>query len=90
VCAKSGSEMIRKGLLISVTIAAFLTLLALWLTSGEFDPNGGKSALVGALIVLPLVVAAKNGLTGLAATSLAFTAYFAVAFLSFWLATRKK
>ena len=73
-----------------MAIAALITLLASWLTSGQFDPVGGKPLFVGALIVLPLVVAAKNGLTGLAATALAFTTYFGFAFLVVWLATRKK
>jgi hypothetical protein len=82
--------LLRQRLIIAVAIAALITSLASWLTSGQFDPVGGKPLFVGALIVLPLVVAAKNGLTGLAATALAFTTYFAFAFLGVWLATRKK
>ncbi len=82
--------LLRQKLIVAVAIAAVITLLAAWMTSGQFDPVGGKPLIVGALIVLPLVVAAKNGLNGLAATALAFATYFAFAFLGVWLATREK
>ena len=82
--------LLRQRLIIAVATAAVITLLASWLTSGQFDPVGGKPLFVGALIVLPFVVAAKNGLTGLAATALAFATYFAFAFLGVWLFTREK
>ncbi len=82
--------VLRKRLIVAVAIAAVITFLAVWMTSGQLDPAGGKPLFVGALIVLPLVVAAKNGLTGFVATALAFATYFAFAFLGVWLATRKK
>lgn len=81
---------LRNRSIIAVAIAVFVTLLALWLTSGQFDPDAGKSLFVGALIVLPLIVAAKNDLTGLEVTALAFAIYFAFAFLGIWFATREK
>jgi hypothetical protein len=82
--------LLRQRLIVAVAIAAGITLLAAWMASGQFDPVGGKPLFMGALIVLPLVVAAKSGLTGLAATTLAFATYFAFAFLGVWLATREK
>jgi hypothetical protein len=82
--------LLRQRLIVAVTIATVTTLLAAWMTSGQFDPAGGKPLFVGALIVLPLAVAAKNGLMGLSAAALAFVTYFAVAFLGVWLATREK
>jgi hypothetical protein len=81
---------LRSRLIIAVAIAVFVTLLALWLTSGQFDPDAGKSLFIGALIVLPLIVAANSDLTGLAATALAFVTYLVFAFLGVWFATRKK
>lgn len=81
---------LRNRSIIAVAIAVFVTLLALWLTSGQFDPDAGKSLFIGALIVLPLIVAAKNDVTGLEATALAFTIYLIFAFLGVWFATRKK
>ena len=82
--------LLRQMLIVAVAIAAVITLLAAWMISGQFDPVGGKPLFVGTLIVLPLVVAAKSGLTGLAATALAFPTYFAFAFLGVWLAIRDK
>ena len=82
--------LLRKKLLIAFAVAAAVTLFASWLTSGNFDPVAGKPLLLGALVVLPLVVALKNELTGLEATAVAFTTYFAFAFLGVWIATRKK
>jgi hypothetical protein len=80
----------RNKAILAVALAALVTLLASWLTSGQFDPVAGKPLMVGALIVLPLVVAAKNDVTGMAATALAFTTYLALAVLVVWLATRRK
>ena len=82
--------LFRQRLIVAVAIAAVTTLLAAWMTSGQFDPVGGKPLFVGALIVLPLVVAAKNGLTGLVAMALAFVTYFVFAFLVVWFATGEK
>lgn len=81
---------IGRTLLIALAVAGASVMFAAWLTSGAFETSGGKPLVVAALVVLPLAVAAKNGVEGPLALVVAFGTYFAVAFSVTWLVSRHR
>lgn len=87
---KPTNMSLRRMSLIAVIVAIVAVLFATWLTSGQLAPVGGKPLLIGALAVVPFVVAAKNDIDGAGAFALAFIAYFAIAFTVIWLAFRTR
>lgn len=69
---------LRRTSLTALVVAGVVTLFAVWLTSGQSSPAGGKPLFIRALVVLPFVVAAKNGIEGAWSLAFAFVAYYAV------------
>ena len=80
---------LSRTLLTAFIVAAAAVLFATWLTSGLLEPVG-KSLFIGALVVVPFVVAAKNGIDGAGAFALAFVTYFAITFAVIWLVFRNR
>jgi predicted small secreted protein len=81
---------LRRTLFTAFIVATATVLYAAFLTSGHGEPVSGKPLLIGALVVVPLAVAAKNEIDGAGAFALAFVTYFAIAFAVMWLVFRKK
>jgi hypothetical protein len=81
---------LRHTLLSAFIVATACVLFATLLTSGQLEPVGGKPLLIGVLIVVPFVVAAKNEIDGAGAFALAFVTYFAIAFAVIWLVLRNR
>ncbi|MFI5444559.1 hypothetical protein [Polaromonas sp. UC242_47] len=63
---------------IAAIVAALLTLVALSISWGGMAPVAGKPIAVGALLVLPLVIAAKYDWSATASVMLTFFTYFAL------------
>jgi hypothetical protein len=81
---------LRSALLTAFIVATAAVLFATWLTSGQLEPVGGKPLFIGALVVIPFVVAGKYEIDGAVAYSLAFVIYFAIAFAVIWLVFRNR
>lgn len=81
---------LNRTLLTAFIVATAAVVFATWLTSGQLAPGGGKPLFMGALVVVPFVVAAKNGIDGAAAFAFAFVTYFAIAFTVIWLVFRNR
>ena len=81
---------LKRALFTAFIVATAAVLFATWLTSGQLEPVGGKPLFIGALVVVPFVVAAKNEIDGAGAFALAFVTYFAIAFTVIWLAFRTR
>jgi hypothetical protein len=75
---------------ISLAAAAVLTLIAVLMTWGSSGPVGAKAVLAGAILVLPLVWAAKAEWPAFASIAFAFITYFAVCFVGVWFLKREK
>lgn len=75
---------------IAVAMATLLTVIAVLMASGGLEPVGGKPVLTGAILVIPLVLAAKSEWSAGASIALAFVTYFSVSFLAVWFFTREK
>lgn len=75
---------------IAVVAASLLTVIAVLMTSGGLEPVGGKPVLAGAILVIPLVLAAQSEWSPGLSIALAFVAYFSVCFLAVWFFTREK
>lgn len=67
-------------IVVALAVAILLTMIAALMTGGGFDPVGGKQAFYGAMLAIPLVVAAKFEWGAGAAIALAFATYFLVSF----------
>ena len=80
---------LRRTSLAAFIVATAAVLFAIWLTSGQLEPVG-KPLFIGALVVVPFVVAAKNEIDGAGALALAFVTYFAIAFTVIWLVFRNR
>jgi hypothetical protein len=80
--------LLRRTILAAFIVATATVLFATWLTSGQLEPVGGKPLFIGALVVVPFVVAAKNDIDGAGAFALAFVTYFVIAFTVIWLVFR--
>ena len=63
---------------IAAIVAALLTLVALSISWGGMAPAAGQPIALGALLVLPLVIAAKYDWSATASVMLAFFTYFAL------------
>lgn len=81
---------LRVRLALAMALAAALTLVTFLVTSGSAAPPNGKPLWVSALLVLPLVWAAKAGLPGGLAFALTFAFYFLASSVAVWLFTRSK
>jgi len=81
---------LRVKIALAVAVAAVLTLLAVLMTSDSSGPVGGKAVLTGAILVLPLVLAAKSEWSSGVSIGFAFVTYFLVCFVAVWLVTREK
>jgi hypothetical protein len=75
---------------IAVAFATALTLIAFLLTMDASTPVGGKSNLMGAVLVLPLAWAAKSEWPPSLVIAFAFLIYFAICLSVVWLSTREK
>jgi hypothetical protein len=51
---------LRHTLLTAFIVATAFVLFATWLTSGQLESVGGKLLFIGALAVVPFVVATQN------------------------------
>ena len=65
---------------IAVLVAALLTLVAMSISWGGMTPVTGKPIALGALLVLPLVIAAKYDWSAIASVLLTLFTYFALSF----------
>ncbi|GLS14048.1 hypothetical protein [Hydrogenophaga electricum] len=75
---------------IALVVATVLTLVALSLTFGNSGNIGGKAALTGAVLVLPLVLATKSEWSAGVSIAFAFVTYFLVCMAAVWFFTREK
>jgi hypothetical protein len=81
---------LRHTLLTAFIVATAFVLFATWLTSGQLESVGGKLLFIGALAVVPFVVATQNEIHSAGAFALAFVTYFAIAFAAIWLVLRNR
>ena len=77
-------------LCIAAAVAMLLTLVAVSISWGGMAPAGGKSIAVGALLVLPLVIAAKYEWAAAASVMFTFFSYFALSVAAVLALTREK
>jgi len=77
-------------LAMALVVAAVLTLVAFLLTLDRSGNLGGKAALTGSVLVLPLVVVAKSEWPLGVSFASAFVTYFSLSFVAGWLFTREK
>jgi hypothetical protein len=75
---------------IALGVAAVLTLIAFLLTLDTSGRVGSKAAATGAVLVLPLVLAAKSEWSVGVSFAFAFVTYFSVCFVAVWFFTREK
>jgi hypothetical protein len=81
---------LRVSIAIALAVASLLTAIAVLMTWGGSGLVGGKAVLTGAILVLPLVFAAKSDWPAGVAIALAFVTYFSVCFAALWFFTRGK
>ena len=77
-------------IVIALVLAVLLTVIVVLMTWGGFDPVRGKSVVAGAILAIPLVVAAKNEWPVGASICLAFVTYLSVCLLCVLFFTREK
>lgn len=77
-------------MVIALLLATLLTVVAVLMTWGGWEPVGGKPVLTGAILAIPLVLAAKAEWSTGASTALAFVTYASVCFLAVWFFTRPR
>lgn len=75
---------------IALAVATLLTVIAVLMTWGGFEPAQGKPVFTGAILAIPLIVAAKYEWATGASIALAFVTYFSVGFLAVLFFTREK
>ena len=71
-------------------VAMLLTLLAVSISWGGMAPVAGKPLTIGALLVLPLIIAAKCEWTIAASAVFAYFTYFVLSFAVMFVLIRKK
>ena len=71
-------------------VAMLLTLVAVSISWGGMAPVAGKPLTIGALLVLPLIIAAKCEWTIAASAVFAYFTYFVLSFAVMFVLIRKK
>jgi hypothetical protein len=74
---------------IAVVLATVLTWIAFSMTNGGGAPDSGKGVLYAAILVIPLIFAAKLGWTYGVSMAVAFVTYFFASYLFVWFVTSK-
>lgn len=74
---------------IALAVAIVLTLVAYLLTLDTAGKVGSKTALTGAIMVLPLVLATESGWPTSASFIFAFLTYFSGCLFAVWFFTRE-
>lgn len=69
---------LRMKFCIAAIVAVLMTLVALSISWGGMAPVAGKPMALGALLLFPLVIAAKHDVSAAASVMLTFFVYFAM------------